>query len=343
MKTLIALLIAVLVVLMGGLAFGHFGIFNVAADEPHWGLTSRFLEWGRERSIAARADDIEVPDLENPDLLLSGGPDYNEMCTGCHLNPGAPDGELAQGLYPQPPNLSKPAEHRHHSSLDADPKAAAARQFWIIKHGLKMTGMPAWGLTHDDARIWAMVAFLQKLPTLSPEQYQILTARAEGEEGHSHGAGESMPGMDMGAGDSDGHGDHAHGATDSPMTPQAAVQAFHAAMKAGDAEKAQGLLLPDLQVYEGGGAERSRAEYAKAHMPGDMAYMKDADVQMLKSQVKEVGDAAWVISESRIRGTDSKGKPFDVLSTETAVLRRADGQWRIAHLHWSSHRYGESH
>lgn len=77
-----------------------------------------------------------------------------------------------------------------------------AETFWIIKHGVKMSAMPAWGATHDDRRMWAMVVFLQQLPRLTPAQYQILTARADGEEGgHDHGtAGEKgsmgdMPGM----------------------------------------------------------------------------------------------------------------------------------------------------
>ncbi len=85
-------------------------------------------------------------------------------------------------MYPQPPDLSK---------VKRDP----AQTFWIIKHGIKMSGMPAWGATHDDARIWAMVAFLQQLPRLTPEQYQILTARDDEAESHDHGtmSGAEMP------------------------------------------------------------------------------------------------------------------------------------------------------
>ena len=58
--------------------------------------------------------------------------------------------------------------------------------FWIVKHGIKASGMPSWGPTHDDQRIWAMVAFLQKLPQLTPEQYQILTARDESNASPHH-------------------------------------------------------------------------------------------------------------------------------------------------------------
>jgi mono/diheme cytochrome c family protein len=74
------------------------------------------------------------------------------------------DSEIRPGLYPKPPVLAK--------RLESDP----SRDFWIIKHGIKMSGMPAWGYTHDDDTIWAIVAFLQKLPKLSSAEYQTLTA-----------------------------------------------------------------------------------------------------------------------------------------------------------------------
>lgn len=186
MKTMLKLLTVLLLVLAGAAAFVYSGVFDVAADKPHWPLTVRVLEAARERAIAVRVRDIEVPDLENAALSLAGGPDYNEMCSGCHLKPGKTESELSLGLYPSPPNLAK--ADVQHADLAAQ-RARAARRFWIIKHGLKMTGMPAWGATHDDARIWAMVAFIEKLPRLSPAQYQILTARGEddpGHDGHHH-------------------------------------------------------------------------------------------------------------------------------------------------------------
>ncbi len=88
------------------------------------------------------------------------------------------------GLYPAPPDLT--SHNEAHDEEHGGFEAAARRQFWIIKHGIKASGMPAWGLTHDDQRIWAMVAFLQKLPELSEMQYQILTARGEDDSDHAH-------------------------------------------------------------------------------------------------------------------------------------------------------------
>jgi hypothetical protein len=98
------------------------------------------------------------------------------MCVNCHLAPGKADSEIRMGLYPKPPDLARPAEM-------ADDEAA--RQFWVIKHGIKASGMPAWskGGIEDDA-IWDLVAFLQRMPALSPAQYLALV---EASEGHSHG------------------------------------------------------------------------------------------------------------------------------------------------------------
>lgn len=172
------LVLVVLGSITGG-AYIYSGAYHIGADVPHNNLTYWILETLRERSISSRAKSIDVPELKSPDLLLAGGPDYNEMCSSCHLKPGKMKSDMSLGLYPTPPNLSLPVStHEAHGHDDAS--QLAQRQFWIIKHGIKASGMPAWGPTHDDQRIWAMVAFLQKLPELTPEQYQVLTARAEG-------------------------------------------------------------------------------------------------------------------------------------------------------------------
>jgi mono/diheme cytochrome c family protein len=166
--------VAILVV-MGAAALGwaYSGQFNVGADEPHWDLTTRAIKIIRERSIAVRAAGLTAPNLADPALIALGAEHYAGMCTGCHLAPGIGDNEMRQGLYPKPPNLS---ERR-----DRGP----AESFWIIKHGLKMSGMPAWGVTHDDEAIWGLVAFVQQLPAMDAAAYAALT-QGEGEADHGH-------------------------------------------------------------------------------------------------------------------------------------------------------------
>ena len=155
-----------------GLGVLYSGIYPMGADVPHNRLTFWVLETLRERSIARASADIVVPPLGTPAQLLAGGADYNAMCATCHLKPAKTASDFSVGLYPVPPNLSMAAKS------DGNKEDAARRQFWIIKHGIKASGMPAWGKTHEDARIWAMVAFLQRLPELTPVQYQIITAQS---------------------------------------------------------------------------------------------------------------------------------------------------------------------
>lgn len=151
--------------IVAGLAVVYSGAINLAADTAHWALTQRVIEIARERSIAVRADDTPAVALDDPALLALGAEHYREMCTGCHLAPGMEESEIRPGLNPKPPNLSLEGADR-----------LPAETFWIIKHGLKMTGMPAWGLTHDDRVIWAMTAFVQRLPSLTPAQYAAFFA-----------------------------------------------------------------------------------------------------------------------------------------------------------------------
>lgn len=182
------LVVAASLVTLTGLGFLYSGLYPMGADRQHHDLTYWALETLRERSIARAASNIEVPtDLNSPERLLAGGPDYNEMCSGCHLRPDETESDFSIGLYPSPPNLAVRADasgNDYGKPLGAN-NASLRRQFWIIKHGIKASGMPAWGPGHDDQRIWNMVAFLQRLPDLSPSQYQILTAGGR-HDGGSH-------------------------------------------------------------------------------------------------------------------------------------------------------------
>jgi len=156
-------------VAIAGLAglFIYMGVYNIGADAPHSKLIYSMFDELRERAIANYSRDIRPPaDLNNPKRIAAGAGLYNEMCTGCHLGPGLERSELSLGLYPPAPELARSTNR------------SAAEQFWIIKHGVKMSAMPAWGKTHDDQLIWDMVAFIGQLPKLSPEQYKAAVASA---------------------------------------------------------------------------------------------------------------------------------------------------------------------
>ena len=175
---------ALILLLVFALGIGVFlwsGVYNPGADSPHWKITYDLMQASRERSIEHHAAAIIVPsNLNDSQVILKGAGQYAAMCTTCHLAPGKADSELRPGLYPQPPNLSK---------VSVDPRKA----FWVIKHGLKMSAMPAWGGSHDDATIWSMVAFLQKLPSMTPQQYKDIVAKAPPDEDMGPMDGATMP------------------------------------------------------------------------------------------------------------------------------------------------------
>ena len=175
-----------LLVLIGAAAVGIYaGLYNIAADVPHTHPVYWLLETMRDRSVEARARDIVVPnDLKDPNRISRGAGQYADMCSGCHLAPGMKRTEISQGLYPRAPEL------RRKTTLTPE------EQFWVVKHGIKMTGMPAWGVTHDDDLLWDVVAFVRKLPELTPEQYETLVKNAPKHE-------ELMQKMEMG-------GEHQH-------------------------------------------------------------------------------------------------------------------------------------
>ncbi len=157
----------------GALAVAYSGMVDVAATKHPSGLMSWFLGKTRDHSIHARAQGIAVPNLDEPRMLRMGADHYKEMCVGCHGAPGVEAGEAAQGLDPAPPVLYQGPPMT---------KEDAAETFWVVKNGIQMTGMPAFGKTHDDDKLWAIVAFMKRLDGMSPEDYRNATAAQGGTE-----------------------------------------------------------------------------------------------------------------------------------------------------------------
>ena len=166
--------------LIGVIALGS-GAYNMAATEKHWFITEKIIEWVRNSSIESRAKDLQVPSLDDKDFLLAGVGHYAAMCIECHSAPGQELTELSQGLYPQAPIF-----YKQEPTADPEEKVVHIKTyFWVIKNGLKMTAMPAWGLSHDDETIWAMAIFVDKLKGMTTEQYDKLIVSGNG-HGHHH-------------------------------------------------------------------------------------------------------------------------------------------------------------
>ena len=175
--------VSLLLLVVAGFAgiFIYMGVYNIGADAPHWKFVTMTLDQLRERAIVHHSRDIQPPaDLASAKRISAGAGLYNEMCTGCHLGPGLEKSEMSQGLYPQAPELA------------GGTSRSAPEQFWIIKHGIKLSAMPAWGKTHDDELIWDMVALIRQLPKMSPEHYKAAVASAPGDHDEMM---KDMPGM----------------------------------------------------------------------------------------------------------------------------------------------------
>jgi mono/diheme cytochrome c family protein len=158
--------VAVGLLAVGGVAAGAFiasGIYNIGADDHHTAPVLALISELRERSIDRRVRDIEVPDLADAARIAAGAHRYATLCVSCHLAPGLNHSDLRTGLYPHPPSLAQQAP--------PDPR----RAFWIIKHGIKMSAMPAWGKTLDDSAVWELVAFVREMPDLTPQHYEALS------------------------------------------------------------------------------------------------------------------------------------------------------------------------
>jgi mono/diheme cytochrome c family protein len=153
-----------LVVVLGAAAVAavfYFGLYDVSATDQHLAPTYRILDTAMRRSVRQRAAQITVPDLSQPGQIQRGLALYRQHCVQCHGAPGVAPEPFALGMTPAPANLVYTAR-----------EWPPADVFWVVKEGIKMTGMPAWKHRMADEDVWAIVSFMRELPRLSPEEYR---------------------------------------------------------------------------------------------------------------------------------------------------------------------------
>lgn len=158
-KIIVIMLIVPVAIFFG---FIHSGIFNVAATEQHSSVVAWILHTTMKKSVKTRAGKLKIP----TNIIFSkskGLKDFGEMCVLCHGAPGIKRSSIGIGLNPRPPALREKAKEWTMPEL-----------FWIVKNGIKMSGMPAFGPTHTDEQIWQIVFFIKNLPDIKPQEYQGL-------------------------------------------------------------------------------------------------------------------------------------------------------------------------
>ena len=171
MKKAVLIIAVILVVeIIGWAVFVYSGTYNVSTSNHDNAFINWSLDTGTTRSVKEQARGITAPSIDNPAMVQEGFKHYRAMCMQCHGAPGKESGEIAKGLWPEAPDLGKAVS-------DWTP----AQLFWITKNGIKFSAMPAWGPTHSDEKIWDIVAFLEKLPKLSPADYKQMDANTPAE------------------------------------------------------------------------------------------------------------------------------------------------------------------
>ena len=155
MRYFLTIVIFLAVVTAGLALYVWSGYYNIAATSPHWNITLSLIDTLRDRSIEVHSKGIQAPNLDDPKLKELAFPHYHEMCRLCHGAPGYSPEEFAPGLYPSPPSMTSGKIQQALKDTEI---------YWIVKHGIKMTGMPAFGPTHTEKIMWGLVALAEEVP-----------------------------------------------------------------------------------------------------------------------------------------------------------------------------------
>ncbi len=171
MKTVKIIVLTILIEIALFVLFVYSGIYNVSALSADPGVIQWIFSTTSDHSVEHHAKQIELPNLNDSTMVTVGFDHYNEMCAGCHGAPGIERSEAGKGLFPEAPDLVQSAK-----------EMPAKQLFWIVKNGIKSTGMPAFGKTHSDQKIHDIVAFLEKMKTLTPHDYANMKKTAGNEK-----------------------------------------------------------------------------------------------------------------------------------------------------------------
>jgi mono/diheme cytochrome c family protein len=167
LKTMLATSCAIAVLgALTGFVVLESGWYHVGATSQHWQPVHTFLERGMHASVRHHARNIQAPSLAVPEKILQGAAIYRARCLECHGAPGLAQSDPGKSMLPVPGPL-----------VDAARRWQAREMYWITRNGIKMSGMPAWEFHLSDDEIWSVVAFLTKLPELSPQAYAELAAK----------------------------------------------------------------------------------------------------------------------------------------------------------------------
>ena len=148
---------------IGGLLFVAAGLMPIAASESHWAVTRALLQFTMRSSVRTQTLGLAAPPLDDPGLVRKGAGHYAGGCLPCHGAPGEPRSLVVHHMTPEPPYLPDGLGTLRDEDL-----------FWIVRHGIKYTAMPAWPAQGREDEVWAMVALLRALPDMTPDEFRRL-------------------------------------------------------------------------------------------------------------------------------------------------------------------------
>jgi cytochrome c553 len=277
--------LAVVVPLLGVL-FAWSGVYSVAASRGHWFVTDMFLRFGMKNSVRRHAPDIQPPALDDPDLIRLGAGHFHSGCAYCHGAPDVAISPISLQMLPPPPDLKERVGEWTDQEL-----------FWIVKHGIKYAGMPAWPAQERDDEVWTLVAFLRHLPGLDAQGYRALAfgdLRPEPATGRAIATGEGVADLTTACG-------RCHGAEDrlpaSALVPRLHGQPMEMLLGALDAyakgDRYSGIMQP-IAVDISRDVRRRLAAYY-AGLPAPAAPVESVPQSVLAERGRNLamnGDAA---------------------------------------------------
>ena len=187
-KFLLGFTVAVVVVLLAGFCYVRFGFINPRADIPVNSFESKIAMPSLDAAVDRRAPEAQNPVQPSDANLVAGMKIYQINCASCHGDIHYPNGMFADALYPRAPQFLREA-----------PDMPENQNFYIIQHGIRLSGMPAWKHSLSEQDIWQVTTFLShmdKLPPMVSEQWRTEAGNSTNTDSNHHSAS-SEGGMNM--------------------------------------------------------------------------------------------------------------------------------------------------
>ncbi len=159
----LGIILTLVALVVGAICITRLGLVNFQADNPPSSLERWFAGGAGDASIERNAPNIKNPVPATEDNIVAGAQLYMSHCAGCHGTPSNPNSPLAHSFNPPVPRFFVHA-----------PDMPDNQNFYVAKHGIRMTGMPAWDTTLSDQQIWQIVTFLSNIPKLPPPAKKVL-------------------------------------------------------------------------------------------------------------------------------------------------------------------------